>query len=161
MLSQAFGQGDIKEIRGALVRTINCFADLAIAGDRERLTALWKDIAQIHYELPEDLTAEIREQKGYLEALVHSTKAIRDQCENPEVMNKVRVCEYGSRILNIISQEGSVSHEELTKILEINSDLLTEELRMLSNSNTVSGTLHGKVKHYSLTQDGAVAIRYL
>jgi len=152
---EAFRTQGARQARDALGQVVNRAARVIAEGNRRRLTELWKELARAHYEVQAlDLNPELREKRGYLEAIVHLTRAVRDLSNDVEATEKVKSCAHGPRILNILRQEGTLRHGDLAQRLRISPSTLTQTMRRLLDSGTVTSTVHGKFKYYSLTPLG-------
>ena len=161
-ITRAFRRGDARAADTALVWTLNRVSGLLAEGNRQRLTQLWKDLAGVHYDSERlDLTPELREHRGYLAALVDVTKAVRDLSDDLEAIEKVKKCIHGAKILAIIAKEGTIQHGELAERLNISAPSLTQAMRAIAESKTITATVHGKFKYYSLTPLGALVARKL
>ena len=72
---EAFLTRDAKRVRDELGKAINRMTRMVAEG--QDLTELWKDLARVYYEVWEtDLGPELRERRGYLEAVVHFVRAM-------------------------------------------------------------------------------------
>jgi len=159
---QAFRSGDRNLAQDALGHVVNRAARLMAEANRQRLTEFWKDLAAAHYEAEGmELAPELREERGYLEAVVHLTKAVRDLSDDLEAIEKVKKCVHGPAILAALKDEGTVRHGELADRLGISAPSLTQAMRALADSRTVTSTVHGKFKYFSLTSLGSVVAERL
>jgi hypothetical protein len=151
----AFRAGDLDATKDALAWAIDRAADRMAEGNRGRLSDFWDSLAAVHYKVEAlPLSEELREQRGYLEAIVHLTHAVRDRSDDLEAIQKVRSCAQGPAILGRIREEGTIRHGALAQGLGISAPSLTQAIGALAESRTVTATVHGKFKYYSLTPVG-------
>ena len=151
----AFRSGDRGAVREALGRVVNRAARLMTEAHRQRLTEFWKTLSAAHYDAEGlDLAPDLREQRGYLEAVVHLAKAVRDQSDDVEAIQQVKKCVHGPPILAALKLEGTIRHGELAERLGISAPSLTQAIRGLADSRAITSTVHGKFKYYSLTPLG-------
>jgi hypothetical protein len=161
-ISEAFRAGNAKALSDLLVFAVNRAADRMAEANRQRLTELWRDFAAVHYATERlELTPELREHRGYLAALVDVTKAVRDLSDDLEAIEKVKKCVHGPGILAIIAREGTIQHGELAERLGISAPSLTQAIRAIAESRTITATVHGKFKYYSLTPLGGLVAKRL
>ena len=75
-ITKAFFTQDEKQARDELGRAINRIVRMISEG--QDLTELWKNLARVLYQVQEmDLSPEMCEKRGYLEAIVHFLRALR------------------------------------------------------------------------------------
>lgn len=161
-ISQAFRSADPEAESDALAWAANRAADLMAEANRQKLTELWKGLAAVHHEAQRaDLTPELREQRGYLAAIVHLSRAVRDQCDDLLAIQGVKSHARGPAIVSLIKKEGTIRHGELAKRLGIKPPSLTQAMHALADSRTITATMHGKFKYYSLTPIGMIVAKTL
>ena len=68
----------------------------------------------------------------------------------------VKSCTHGPRILAELGRDGTIRHGDLADRLGISAPSLTQAIRALAGSGTLTSTVHGKFKYYSLTPLGRV-----
>ena len=153
----AFRSGDREAVRDALAPVVNRAARLIAEANRQRLTEFWRTLSALHYEAqPLDLAPDLREQRGYLEAIVQLAKAVRDQADDLEAIQRVKKCVHGPSIIAALKEEGTIRHGKLAERLGISPPSLTQAIKALADSKTITSTVHGKFKYYSLTPLGRV-----
>ncbi|MBM4031199.1 MAG: helix-turn-helix transcriptional regulator [Planctomycetes bacterium] len=161
-IADAFRKRDEPAVSDLLATAVNRAARLIGEGNRESLTGFWRDVARLHYAIDaEELPAGLRERRGYLEAIVHLAKAVRDESDDPEAIQGVKKSIHGPAILDNLRRDGPLGHGELAQRLGISPPRLTAVIRSLDKSRTIAGTVHGKFKYYSLTPTGHVVARRL
>lgn len=75
----AFRDGDGKVIDDCLAALVNRLAQLVVEADRDKLTEFWRALSGVHYRATAGgIRAEQAGNAGYLEALYHVAKAVRD-----------------------------------------------------------------------------------
>ena len=157
-ITKAFLVQDEKQARDEVCRALNRAVRMISEG--RNLTELWKNLARVLYQVQEmDLSPEMCEMRGYLEAIVHLARAVRERtggAKAAKVAGEVKSCERKLEILNILKQEGTVSHCDLANRLNISPDTLTQTVRQLLGGGVVTSTVHGKSKYYSLTLFGRI-----
>jgi len=159
-IEQAFRSADPHAARDALAWAANRAAELMAEANRQKLTDFWKKLAAVHHQTERlDLTPELREQRGYLYALVQLSRAVRDQSDDLEAIRQVKSHVRGPAILRLLRKAGTMSHGELADALNIKPPTLTQAIRALAESRTITATVHGKFKYYSLTPLGHLVAR--
>jgi DNA-binding HxlR family transcriptional regulator len=154
-LLSAFRSADPEAVRDELAHVVNRAARLIARANRQELAEFWKTLSAVHYEAESlELPPELREQRGYLEAIVHLAKAVRDQSDDVEAIQKVKKCVHGPSIVAALRKEGTIRHGELAKRLGISASSLTQAMQTLADSQAITSTVHGKFKYYSLTPMG-------
>lgn len=161
-IARAFRSADPDAARDALAWAANRAAELMAEANRQKLTDFWKKLAAVHHQTQRlDLTPELREQRGYLHALVQLCRAVRDQSDDLEAIQQVKSNAHGPKILRLLRKAGTMSHGELADALDIRPPTLTQAIRALADSRTITATVHGKFKYYSLTPLGTLVARRL
>lgn len=159
-IAQAFRSADAEAVRDALASAANRAATLMAEANRHKLTEFWKQLAAVHHRMERlDLSPQLREKRGYLHALVQLARAVRDESDDLAALLEVRSCTHGPRILSELKKQGTIRHGELADTLGISAPSLTQAMKALEGSGTITATVHGKFKYYSLTPVGHLLAR--